>query len=92
MHLVRARAHLTCNFLLQAMRSSALTLWRSAVRGVNGRAVRGISTVDAIARERGYAATTYHPLPVVWESAKGCEVTDVEGKKARSARGYCLLC
>ncbi len=38
-------------------------------------------TADILTVSDAYGAHNYHPLPVVIESAKGCYVTDVDGKK-----------
>jgi ornithine--oxo-acid transaminase len=38
-------------------------------------------TRKVIQRERATSAQTYHPLPVVWSRAKGCDVWDVDGKQ-----------
>lgn len=37
------------------------------------------SSAAAIATEAGYAAHNYHPLPVVFSRAQGCDVWDPEG-------------
>jgi len=37
-------------------------------------------TRAVIALENQYSASNYHPLPVVFEQASGCSVTDVDGK------------
>jgi ornithine--oxo-acid transaminase len=36
---------------------------------------------QVIHREKSFAAQTYHPVPVVWTKAKGCDVWDVDGKQ-----------
>ncbi|KAI9728351.1 MAG: ornithine aminotransferase [Chrysothrix sp. TS-e1954] len=38
------------------------------------------STQEAMSTEAAYAAHNYHPLPIVFASASGCEVRDAEGK------------
>ncbi len=38
------------------------------------------SSASAIHAEHTYAAHNYHPLPIVFASAKGCDVWDPEGK------------
>lgn len=38
------------------------------------------SSTAAIATELAYAAHNYHPLPVVFSRAQGCDVWDPEGK------------
>lgn len=37
------------------------------------------SSTAAIATESAYAAHNYHPLPIVFARAQGCEVWDPEG-------------
>ncbi len=39
------------------------------------------SSWQVIQREKSFAAQTYHPLPVVWTKAKGCDVWDVDGNQ-----------
>jgi ornithine--oxo-acid transaminase len=41
----------------------------------------GVSSADVIHLEHEYGAHNYHPLPVVFESAKGANVWDPEGRK-----------
>jgi ornithine--oxo-acid transaminase len=40
-----------------------------------------LSTADVVRLEHQYGAHNYHPLPVVFESAKGAKVWDPEGKE-----------
>jgi len=45
------------------------------------------SSAAAIATEAAYAAHNYHPLPVVFSRAQGCDVWDPEGVLCLSAPG-----
>ncbi|KAI9058757.1 ornithine-oxo-acid aminotransferase [Trametes sanguinea] len=47
----------------------------------NGRAPAHISSAEVIRLEHEYGAHNYHPLPVVFESAKGAKVWDPEGRE-----------
>lgn len=42
-------------------------------------AYHSASSADAISVESAYAAHNYHPLPVVFSRAQGCDVWDPEG-------------
>jgi len=56
---------------------------KSAVRKPNRTNVSQIhlNTADVIQLEHKYGAHNYHPLPVVFDSAKGAKVWDPEGKE-----------
>ncbi|KAI0758920.1 ornithine-oxo-acid aminotransferase [Fomes fomentarius] len=47
----------------------------------NGRTPVRISSAEVVRLEHEYGAHNYHPLPVVFESAKGAKVWDPEGKE-----------
>ncbi|KAI0354242.1 ornithine-oxo-acid aminotransferase [Trametes cingulata] len=47
----------------------------------NGRAPAHISSAEVIRLEHEYGAHNYHPLPIVFESAKGAKVWDPEGRE-----------
>ncbi|KAI0742886.1 ornithine-oxo-acid aminotransferase [Daedaleopsis nitida] len=47
----------------------------------NGRGPVHISSAEVLRLEHEYGAHNYHPLPVVFESAKGAKVWDPEGKE-----------
>ncbi|PIL25860.1 hypothetical protein GSI_11613 [Ganoderma sinense ZZ0214-1] len=53
----------------------------SSKKSSNGRAPVHISSAQVIQLEHEYGAHNYHPLPVVFESAKGAKVWDPEGKE-----------
>ncbi|KIP03032.1 hypothetical protein PHLGIDRAFT_130394 [Phlebiopsis gigantea 11061_1 CR5-6] len=52
-----------------------------ASTGTNGHGNVHLSSADVIHLEHEYGAHNYHPLPVVFESAKGAKVWDPEGKE-----------
>ncbi|KZP05378.1 ornithine-oxo-acid aminotransferase [Athelia psychrophila] len=47
----------------------------------NGNKTVHVSSADVIQMEHQYGAHNYHPLPVVFDSAKGAKVWDPEGKE-----------
>ncbi|KAI0651136.1 ornithine-oxo-acid aminotransferase [Trametes meyenii] len=47
----------------------------------NGRSPTHISSADVIRLEHEFGAHNYHPLPIVFESAKGAKVWDPEGRE-----------
>lgn len=49
------------------------------VGNVSTDAYHASSSAAAIASEAAYAAHNYHPLPVVFSRAQGCDVWDPEG-------------
>lgn len=52
-----------------------------AKSGKNGHMPARLTSGDVIRLEHEYGAHNYHPLPVVFESAKGAKVWDPEGKE-----------
>ncbi|KAI0944641.1 ornithine aminotransferase [Taiwanofungus camphoratus] len=49
--------------------------------GTSGRASAHLSSGDVIQLEHEYGAHNYHPLPVVFDTAKGAKVWDPEGRE-----------
>ncbi|KAH9851313.1 ornithine-oxo-acid aminotransferase [Lenzites betulinus] len=47
----------------------------------NGRTPAHISSAEVVRLEHEFGAHNYHPLPIVFESAKGAKVWDPEGKE-----------
>ncbi|KZT00278.1 ornithine-oxo-acid aminotransferase [Laetiporus sulphureus 93-53] len=54
---------------------------KSAVNNSGGGGEVHLSSADVIRLEHEYGAHNYHPLPVVFESAKGAKVWDPEGRE-----------
>ncbi|KAJ8519266.1 hypothetical protein ONZ45_g3736 [Pleurotus djamor] len=51
------------------------------VKKQTGRSAPHVTSADVIQLEHEYGAHNYHPLPVVFDSAKGSKVWDPEGKE-----------
>ncbi|KAL4077515.1 ornithine-oxo-acid aminotransferase [Scleroderma citrinum] len=54
---------------------------RKSTKSINSADSVHLSSADVIQMEHEYGAHNYHPLPVVFDSAKGAKVWDPEGKE-----------
>ncbi|KAF9481628.1 ornithine aminotransferase [Pholiota conissans] len=59
--------------------SSSTSTNSGKTSSTKGSGKAGLSSVEVISLEHEYGAHNYHPLPVVFESAKGAKVWDPEG-------------